>query len=389
MSPRKICIVTGSRADYGLLYWPMRLIAEDDDFELQVVVTGMHLSPAFGETWRQIEADGFAIVSKVEMLLAGDSPVAVAKSVGLGVVGFADTFERLRPDLLMVLGDRFEIFAAVQAALFARIPVAHVCGGDITEGAFDESIRHAITKMAHVHFPTNAGAAGRLLAMGENPEHVHTVGSPGLDRIRRMTFMAREVFFDTLRVTPLARNLLVVFHPATLDCGDPLAQLEELLAALDTLGPEVGLLITGANADTAGQSINARLQAFAESHPNAAFRLSLGSELFINALQHVDAIVGNSSSGLYEAPSFGIPTVNIGDRQKGRLRAASVIDCALERHAIRTAIDNALTRGCLPPTVNPYGDGHTAERMLDILHLIPDFGCLIRKPFFDAMGVRS
>jgi UDP-N-acetylglucosamine 2-epimerase (non-hydrolysing)/GDP/UDP-N,N'-diacetylbacillosamine 2-epimerase (hydrolysing) len=387
MSPRKICVVTGSRADYGLLYWPMRLIAEDDDFELQVVVTGMHLSPAFGETWRQIEADGFAIASKVEMLLAGDSPVAVAKSVGLGVIGFADTFERLRPDLLMVLGDRFEILAAVQAALFARIPVAHVCGGDVTEGAFDESIRHAITKMAHVHFPTNADAARRLVAMGESPEHVHTVGSPGLDRIRRMTFMAREVFFDTLGVTPRARNLLVVFHPATLDSGDPLVQVEELLAALDTLGPEVGLLMTGANADTAGQRINARLQAFAEKHPNAVFRLSLGSELFINALQHVDAIVGNSSSGLYEAPSFGIPTVNIGDRQKGRLRAASVTDCVPERQAIRAAIDNALARG-RQPTVNPYGDGHTGELMVEKLRRIPDFGVLIRKPFFDAMGAR-
>jgi UDP-N-acetylglucosamine 2-epimerase (non-hydrolysing) len=387
MSPRKICVVTGSRADYGLLYWPMRLIAEDDDFELQVVVTGMHLSPAFGETWRQIEADGFAIASKVEMLLAGDSPVAVAKSVGLGVIGFADTFERMRPDLLMVLGDRFEIFAAVQAALFARIPVAHVCGGDVTEGAFDESIRHAITKMTHIHFPTNPDAARRLVAMGESSEHVHTVGSPGLDRIRRMTFMAREVFFDTLGVMPRARNLLVVFHPATLDSGDPLVQVEELLAALDTLGPEVGLLMTGANADTAGQRINARLQAFAEKHPNAAFRLSLGSELFINALQHVDAIVGNSSSGLYEAPSFGITTVNIGDRQKGRLRAASVTDCVPERQPIRAAIDNALARG-RQPTVNPYGDGHTAELMVEKLRRIPDFGVLIRKPFFGAMGAR-
>lgn len=388
MSPRKICVVTGSRADYGLLYWPMRLITEDDDFELQVVVTGMHLSPAFGETWRQIEADGFAIASKVEMLLADDSPVAVAKSVGLGVIGFADTLERLRPDLLMVLGDRFEILAAVQAALFACIPVAHVCGGDVSEGAFDESIRHAITKMAHIHFPTNADAARRIVAMGESREHVYTVGSPGLDRIRHMTFMAREVFFDTLGVTPRARNLLVVFHPATLDRGDPLAQLEELLTAMDMLGSEVGLLITGANADTAGQRINVRLQVFAESRPNAAFRLSLGSELFINALQNVDAIVGNSSSGLYEAPSFGVPTVNIGDRQKGRLRAASVIDCVPERQAIHAAINNALARG-RQPTVNPYGNGHAAERMLDILHRIPDFGGLINKPFFDAMGVSS
>ena len=388
MNPRKICVVTGSRADYGLLYWLMRLIAEKDDFELQVVVTGMHLSPAFGETSHQIEADGFNIAAKVEMLVAGDSPVAVAKSVGLGVIGFADVFARLRPDLLMVLGDRFEILAAVQAALFARIPVAHVCGGDVTEGAFDESIRHAITKMAHIHFPTNADAARRLVAMGENPEHVYTVGSPGLDRIRHMAFMARDEFFDAVRLTPMARTLLVVFHPATLGSGDPLEQLEELLAALENLGPQVGLLITGANADTAGQRINARMQAFVESRPSATFRLSLGSELFINALQHVDAIVGNSSSGLYEAPSFGIPTVNIGDRQKGRLRAATVIDCAPERQAIRVAIDEALARGP-QPTVNPYGDGQAAGLMIEKLRQIPDFGALIRKPFIESMGALS
>lgn len=388
MSSRKICVVTGSRADYGLLYWPMRLIVEHEDFELQVVVTGMHLSPAFGETWRQIEADGFAIASKLEMLLSGDSSVSVAKSVGLGVIGFADAFERLRPDILMVLGDRFEILAAVQAALFARIPVAHLCGGDVTEGAFDESIRHAITKMAHIHFPTNADAARRLVAMGENPEYVFTVGSPGLDRIRHMKFMARDAFFDAVKLTPMSKTLLVVFHPVTLDSSNPLVQLEELLAALENLGSKVSLLITGANSDNAGQLINARLQAFVESHLNSTFWLSLGSELFINALQHVDAIVGNSSSGLYEAPSFGIPTVNIGDRQKGRLRAASVIDCAPERHAIRVAMDKALIRGRLP-TVNPYGDGHAAELMVDKLQRISDFGPLIRKSFFDTKEARS
>jgi UDP-hydrolysing UDP-N-acetyl-D-glucosamine 2-epimerase len=386
MTPRKICVVTGSRADYGLLYWPMRLIAEDEAFELQVVVTGMHLSPAFGETWRQVEADGFKIAAKVEMLLAGDSAVAVTKSVGLGVVGFADVFDRLGPDMLMVLGDSFEILAAAQAALIARIPVAHVCGGDVTEGAFDESIRHAVAKMAHVHFPSNADAAARLLAMGENPEHVCTVGSPGVDRIRRMTFMARDTFFDALGVIPRAKNLLVAFHPATLDSDDPLAQLDEVLAALETLGPEIGLLITGSNADTAGQRINARLQAFADSLSGALFRPSLGSDLFINALQHVDAVVGNSSSGLYEAPSFGIPTVNIGDRQKGRLSGDSVIDCLPERHAVQKALERALVRG-RKPTVNPYGDGHAAEAILNKLHQIEDFRALVRKPFFDAVGV--
>lgn len=386
MTKRRICVVTGSRADYGLLYWPMRLLAEDPEFELQVVVTGMHLSPAFGDTWRQIEKDGFAIAAKVETLLAGDTGVAIAKSVGLGVIGFADAIDRLQPDLMLVLGARFEILAATQAALFAKIPVAHFCGGDVTEGAFDESIRHSITKLSHLHFPTNADAARRLLAMGENPAHIHPVGSPGLDRIRRMAFMARKEFFDALAFIPREKNLLVVFHPATLDNSDPLAQLEELLTALEALGPEVGLIITGSNADTAGQRINVRLQGFADSKANAVLRMSLGSELFINALQHVDAIVGNSSSGLYEAPSFGIPTVNIGDRQKGRLRAASIIDCVPERQAIRGAIDKALARG-RQPTANPYGDGHAAEAALQTLQRIQDFRALLKKPFFDSAGV--
>lgn len=383
MSRRKICIVTGSRADYGLLYWPMRLIAEDPDFELQIVVTGMHLAPTFAETWRQIEEDGFSIAAKVEMLLSGDTGVAVAKSVGLGVIGFADAIDRLRPDLMLVLGDRFEILAAVQAALFARVPVAHLCGGDVTEGAFDESIRHAITKMSHLHFPTNAQAAGRLVAMGEDPIHVHAVGSPGLDRIRRMVFLERGCFFEAVGLAPRSRNLLVVFHPTTLDAVSALDQVEELLAALAELGPETSLIITGANADTEGQRLNARLREFAESRNEVVFRMSLGSELFLNALNQADAIVGNSSSGLYEAPSFGTPTVNIGDRQKGRLRAPSVIDCAPARQDIRAAIAEAMARG-RQAVDNPYGNGHAAESILDVLRRVPDYAALLRKPFHEA-----
>lgn len=383
MSRRKICVVTGSRADYGLLYWPMRLIAEDPDFELQIVVTGMHLSPIFGETWRQLEEDGFSIAAKVEMLLSGDTGVAVAKSVGLGVIGFADAIDRLRPDLMLVLGDRFEILAAVQAALFVRVPVAHLCGGDVTEGAFDESIRHAITKMSHLHFPTNAQAAGRLVAMGEDPIHVHAVGSPGLDRIRRMVFLERGCFFEAVGLAPRSRNLLVVFHPTTLDAVSALDQVEELLAALAELGPETSLIITGANADTEGQRLNARLREFAESRDEAVFRMSLGSELFLNALNQADAIVGNSSSGLYEAPSFGTPTVNIGDRQKGRLRAPSVIDCAPARQDIRAAISEAMARG-RQAVDNPYGNGRAAEDILDVLRKVPDYTVLLRKPFREA-----
>lgn len=380
MTRRKICVVTGSRADYGLLYWPMRLLADSADFELQIVVTGMHLSPAFGETWRQIGQDGFAISARVDMLLAGDSAGSVTRSVGLGVIGFADVIDRLQPDLMMVLGDRFEILAAVQAALFAKLPVAHICGGDVTEGAFDESIRHAITKMSHLHFPTNRQAAMRLAAMGEDDTHIFVVGNPGLDRVRRMDFMLSETFFRAVGLQPRQRNLLVVFHPATLDASGTLGQLDELMAALDDLGDDVGLIVTGSNADTEGLQMSARLREFSEARSNAVFRMSLGSELFLNALRHVDVVVGNSSSGLYEAPSFGTPAVNIGDRQKGRLRAASVIDCEPQRGAVGEAIAAAFRHG-RRQVENPYGDGHAAEAILDALRRVPDYGALLRKPF--------
>jgi UDP-N-acetylglucosamine 2-epimerase (non-hydrolysing)/GDP/UDP-N,N'-diacetylbacillosamine 2-epimerase (hydrolysing) len=384
MSRRRICVVTGSRADYGLLYWPLKLLAESEVFEVQIVATGMHLSPAFGDTWRQIESDGFAIAARVESLLAGDSACSVSKSVGLGVIGFADAIQNLRPDLVLVLGDRFEILAAVQAALFAKVPVAHLCGGDVTEGAFDESIRHAISKMAHIHFPTNADAGRRLIAMGENPDHVHVVGSPGLDRIRRMQFMPRAAFFELAGLAPRKQNLLVVLHPTTLEDGGRTEQSEELLQALAAIGPDVGLLLTGANADTDGQRINMRLEAFAATIPNAVFKMSLGSELFINALKHVDAIVGNSSSGLYEAPSLGLPTVNIGSRQKGRLRAPSVVDVESNADSILSAVTHVLRAGRVAPA-NPYGDGYAAEKIVNVLRQIENLPSLVQKPFYGCM----
>lgn len=382
MPPRRICVVTGSRADYGLLHEPMRLLRDDPEFELQVAVTGMHLAPEFGSTWRVIEADGFPITSRVEMLLSGDTPVSVTKSVGLGVIGFADAFARLRPDWLMVLGDRFEILAAVQAALFARLPVAHLCGGDVTEGAFDDAIRHAITKMAHVHFVTNSAAERRLLQMGESRAQVHQVGSPGLDHIRRMKRLPRQAVFEAIGMRPRKRNLMVTFHPTTLDEKASVDQVDAVLAALDSLDDDTGLIMTGPNADTEGRALTERLTAFAASRDNTVFRVSLGQTLYLNALSHVDAVVGNSSSGLYEAPSFGIPTVNIGDRQKGRLRAASVVDCPPERAAIIDALDRALGLDC-SDVVNPYGDGESAPRIVAALKAVDDPAALIRKRFQD------
>lgn len=386
MTRAKVCVVTGSRADYGLLYWPMRLIKEATDFELQVAVTGMHLAPEFGNTWRLIEQDGFQIDARAEMLLSGDSTVSTTKSIGVGVMAFAEVLDRLKPDLLLVLGDRFEILAAVQAALIARIPVAHLCGGDVTEGAFDESLRHAISKMSHIHLPSNRVAADRLVAMGEIPERVHVVGSPGLDRIRRMSFMERASFFGAIGLKPCRYNIVVAMHPVTLAHDGGLGQLEEVLVAMEELAPEVGLIVSGANADPVGQMINARLTEFVAKRESAVFNLSLGSVLFLNALKHADLIVGNSSSGLYEAPSFGTWTVNVGDRQKGRLRAPTVIDTPPERKAINAAVSRALAMG-RGGTENPYGTGYASEAIVEVLRGQKNFSALLRKPFYESLVV--
>lgn len=383
MKKRKICVVTGSRADYGLLYWVMKEIRDDSGLELQIVATGMHLSPEFGLTHKVIEADGFLIDAKVEMLLSSDTPVGIAKSVGLGVIGFADALDRLRPDILLLLGDRYEILAAAQAALVARIPIAHIAGGDSTEGAFDESIRHAITKMAHLHFVTNEVAACRVRQLGENPNHVVNAGSPGIDYINRLELIGRAELQDMLDIRFRKVNLLVTFHPVTLDAQSAVDQLEELLAALAGLGQEVGIVFTMPNADTGGRALIRRVEGFVASHANARAFTSLGQERYLSLMSHVDAVVGNSSSGLYEAPSLGKPTVNIGDRQKGRLQASSVINCGPVTGAIAEAISKALSLDATG-VVNPYGDGNSSVRIKDCLKGVPDPAALLKKHFFDV-----
>lgn len=378
---RRICIVTGSRAEYGLLYWLMKDIQSDPDLDLQVIATGMHLSPEFGLTYRVIEEDGFTIDRKVEMLLSSDTPVGITKSIGLGVIGFADALAELRPDILVLLGDRFEILAAAQAALIARIPVAHIAGGDITEGAFDESIRHAITKMAHLHFVTNPEAERRVRQMGENPAHVHSVGSPGIDYVRRFMPLTRAELEHELDFHFRRRNLLVTFHPVTLAEGSSLPQLHELFAALEGLGPDYGILFTLPNADTEGRAMIAEIESFAAAHDNTRAYASLGQLRYLSLMSAVDAVVGNSSSGLYEAPTLKKPTVDIGDRQKGRLAAASVIHCPPERAAIAAAIGKALALDC-GDVVNPYGDGHSSARIVATLKNLAAPEALLRKPFF-------
>lgn len=378
---RKICVVTGSRADYGYLVTLMRLIREDPGLTLQVAVTGAHLWPEFGETCRTVEEDGFSIDAKVELPFTGTSSGDVARFVGRGVAGFAEAFERLAPDIAVLMGDRYEIFAAAQAALFLKLPLAHVAGGDVTEGAFDEAMRHGITKMAHLHFTTNADSARRVAQLGENPDHVFNVGSTGLDGLQGLSLLSREDLARDLDFSFQEKNILATFHPVTLDRESSRAPLRELLGALDVLDG-VGVVFTAPNADTEGMDLMRVLEDYADKRPHVKVFKSLGNLKYFSLMSQVDAVVGNSSSGLYEAPSFKKPTVNIGDRQKGRVSATSVLHCAPEKEAILRTIRAAFELDC-SDAVNPYGDGNASRRILDVLKGVDNPANLVKKKFFD------
>ena len=381
---RTVCVVTGTRAEYGCLRWLMEGIRAAAGLRLQIIATGMHLSPEFGLTYRDIERDGFQIDRKVEMLLSSDTGTAVTKSVGLGLMGFSDALQELRPDLLFVLGDRFEILAAATAALFARIPVAHAHGGETTEGAFDESIRHSITKMSHLHFVAAEEYRRRVIQLGEEPARVFLVGGLGIDNIRKLPLLERAALEESLDFTLGPRNLLITFHPVTLEDDTAAAQMAELLAALETL-TDTKLIFTMPNADTGGRALIRMVEQFTAGHPNARAYTSLGQLRYLSCLRHVDAVVGNSSSGLAEAPSFGIGTVNVGDRQRGRLKAASVIDCQPERQSILGALQRLYSpafQQSLRSVRNPYGEGGAGEKIVEVIRDYPLDG-ILKKPFHD------
>lgn len=381
MARRRLCVVTGSRAEYGLLYWVLHALRDDPAFELQLVITGMHLAREFGHTVDEIERDGFPIARRVEMLLASDTPGGIARSVGLGVIGMADALEQLRPDMALVLGDRYEILAAAQACLLLRVPLAHIAGGDTTEGAMDESIRHAITKLAQLHLVTTEESAARVLQMGEDPRRVHVVGSPGLDHLRRRPLLDRAALEQALGQPLGARNLLVTFHPVTLDADDGHGQFSELLAALDGLDPAVHLWFTRPNADAGGRTFATLLDDWASSRTHRVHvHASLGSLRYLSLMALSDAVVGNSSSGLYEAPSLRRPSVDIGTRQQGRLAATSVLRCPPERGAIARTIARAVTLDCRD-VINPYGDGRSAERIVAALRAWQTDASALCKPF--------
>lgn len=381
---RTVCVVTGTRADYGLLRWVMEGIRQSPDLHLQVIATGMHLSPEFGLTYREIEKDGFVINRKVEMLLSSDTPAGVTKSMGLGLIGFGEAIEQLKPDLMLLLGDRFEIFAAAAAAMVARVPLAHLHGGETTEGAIDEAIRHSITKMSHLHFVAAEEYRRRVVQLGEAPERVFLVGGLGIDNLRRLELLDRAALETALDFKLGLKNLLVTFHPVTLEKSTAGAQMTELLAALDAL-EDTHLIFTMPNADTDGRILMAMIEQFVATHPNARVYTSLGQMRYLSCISQVDGVVGNSSSGLIEVPSFRKGTVNIGDRQRGRLKAGSVIDCAPDRQSIADALRtlySAEFQSGLATVRNPYGEGGASDKVVRVLQEYP-LDQLLKKPFYD------
>ncbi len=367
---RRIAVFTGTRAEYGLLHWLMRDIEADPELHLQVIVSGMHLSPEFGLTWREVSDDGFRIDAKIEMLLSSDTPLGVAKSMGIGVLGFADALERLRPDVLVVLGDRFEALAVVQTALLLRIPVAHIHGGEVTEGAYDDAIRHAITKMASLHFVAAQPYARRVIQMGTPPERVFNVGAVGLDHVMRgKTIDLSAIAFD-LEFDLQQPFLLMTYHPVTAYDEDPFDTTSAILEAIDRF-PDHQAIITLPNADDGGRVIGALLSEYAATRPDRVLLVpSLGFRRYKAAMTHASVVVGNSSSGIIEAPTFGVPTVNVGARQRGRLAGPSVLHCSPDTDAIVAAVTQALSpegQAVAKARVNPYGRGDASAEILRIL----------------------
>jgi GDP/UDP-N,N'-diacetylbacillosamine 2-epimerase (hydrolysing) len=385
MTKRSVCVVTGSRAEYGLLYWLMKEIQIAKDLELQIIATGMHISPEFGNTYRQIEQDGFKIDKKVEMLLSSDSEVGITKSMGLGLIGFADAIDNLKPDLIIVLGDRFEIFSAVSAAMIAKIPVAHLHGGEATEGAFDESIRHSITKMSHLHFTATEEYKKRVIQLGEQPERVFNVGAVGVDNIKKLTLLSREEFEKSIDFSLAQRNLLITFHPVTLENATAREQFANILQVVDKQ-VDTHLIFTKANADTNGRVINQMIDEYVTLHPEKAIAFtSLGQLRYLSALQYVDGVVGNSSSGLVEVPSFKICTINIGDRQRGRIKADSVIDCDTSVESIQSSLNklfSPLFQEQLQQIKNPYGNGGASKKIVEIIRIF-SLDRVLKKRFYN------
>ena len=383
---RKICVITGSRAEYGLLRWVMQGIKDDSALELQIIATGMHLSPTFGNTYQEIEGHGFEINRKVQTLTGSDTPVGIASSMSRGLIGVAGALEELKPDLVVVLGDRFEIFSAVAAALVAQTPVAHIHGGELTEGSFDDALRHSITKMAHLHFVAANEYRNRVIQLGESPDRVHNVGGLGVDSVNNIELETRKNIEKDLKIRLREKNLLVTFHPVTLEADYGIEHLTRLLSALDSF-PEIGLIFTMPNADPGGDIMRTMIQEYVRERENATAFVSLGSEWYLSLMAIVDGVVGNSSSGLLEAPTMRVGTLNIGDRQRGRIQATSVISCEPIIKEIQIALDKLLSdnfRHLARFAESPFGAGGAAKAIVEILKRI-EWKDVMQKRFHDCL----
>lgn len=390
MKRRKICVVTTSRAEFGLLRGLIGAIRSDPSLRLQVIASGMHLAPQFGRTLREIEAEGIKLDRKIDMQLTGESSLANLKSIGLGLSGFADAFAKLKPDIVVLLGDRFELLAAAISALMLRIPIAHIHGGERSEGAIDESVRHTITKMASLHFAATESYRLRIIQMGESPKRVFNFGAPGLDLLYGSALLTRPQLEEEIGFLLHDPVALVTYHPVTLDRGGVDTQIRCLVGAIKTSG--IKAIFTMANADAQGARINARLSALCAKVPERFKWIPhLGHRRYLSCLQHCAVMIGNSSSGLTEAPSFRLPVVNIGDRQRGRVRAANVIDVVCSQADILQGIKKACSprfRTSLRDMQNPYDryhDGRTSERIKNELKRVTLSDDLLKKSFHDLL----
>ena len=384
MTKLKVCVITGTRAEYGLLYWLLKEIESDKDFELQLIVTGMHLSTEFGSTYKEIEKD-FKIKKKIAIQVSSDADIEISKSMGLAQISFAETFEEIKPDVVVILGDRYEIFSAATASMMARIPIAHIHGGESTEGVIDEAIRHSLSKMSHLHFTATEEYKKRVIQLGEHPNRVFNVGGMGIENINRLKLLSKDEFEKSINFKLNKKNLLITFHPVTLEKKTSQVHFQELLDAIDDL-EDTNYIFTKANSDSDGKIINKMIDKYVSKnmHRSVAFS-SLGQLRYLSSMCHVDAIIGNSSSGITEAPSFKIGTINIGERQKGRIKASSVIDCSPHQESIKNALEYLYSNKfqiLLKKTENPYGKGNSSKKVVKVLKTKLDEN-LLKKSFYN------
>ena len=380
---KKVCVVTGSRADYGALYWVLKEIESDNEFKLQIIATGMHLSQEFGLTYKEIEKD-FKINRKIDMLLSSDTNVGISKSMALAQIGFADAYSDLNPDMLLILGDRYELLSAASVAMVFRIPIIHLSGGERTEGVYDESIRHSITKMSHLHFTTTKEYKNRVIQLGEHPNRVFNVGGMGIENIKKLKLLSKKEFEESINFKLNKKNILITFHPVTLENNTSKKHFQELLDTVDEL-EDTNIIFTKTNSDTNGRIINKMIDEYAEKNPHKSVGFSsLGQLRYLSALQYIDAVVGNSSSGLIECPSFKIGTINIGDRQRGRIKAKSVIDCPPRKKDIKRSFEIIYSKPfqkLLKTVYNPYDKGLSSKKIVKILKKTK-LQNIIKKSFF-------